>query len=234
MFAGPNGSGKSCFNNIVNKKWLGVYVNADDIEKQLREDAGIKLVDFKVELDDSTFLEGFKAVCEKREKKLPSIKCVNGLVSVKKKDLNSYYAAMIAELMRFYFLQERISFTFETVMSHASKVAFLQHAKEKGFRTYLYFIATEDPKINIARVAKRVLKGGHDVPEDKIISRYYRAIKLLSKALMVVDRGYVFDNSGDSEEWVIETMNVAEEERTRLEFKSNYLPHWMESVISVE
>jgi predicted ABC-type ATPase len=36
MFAGPNGSGKSCFNRIVNPEWLGVYVNADEIEKQLR------------------------------------------------------------------------------------------------------------------------------------------------------------------------------------------------------
>jgi len=234
MFAGPNGSGKSCFNNIVNKRWLGVYVNADDLEKQLFEGSGIRLADFKVELDDSTFLDEFKVVCEKRKMKLPSIKCVGGLVSVKKKDLNSYYAAMIAELMRFYYIEHGISFTFETVMSHESKVLFLLHAKEKGFRTYLYFIATEDPKINVARVAKRVMKGGHDVPEDKIISRYHRAIKLLSSALKIVDRGYVFDNSGDSEEWVIETVNVAEEEGTLLEFKSSNLPHWMEAVISIE
>ena len=44
MFAGPNGSGKSCFNHIVDAKWLGVYVNADDIEKELRSN-GISLLD---------------------------------------------------------------------------------------------------------------------------------------------------------------------------------------------
>ncbi|MDB9742011.1 hypothetical protein OAB00_04100 [Akkermansiaceae bacterium] len=217
----------------MNKKWLGIYVNADDIEKQLIEGAGILLTDFKVNLDDTSFLKEFKIVCEKRKMKLPSIQCVDGLVSVEKKDLNSYYAAMIAELMRFYFIEKKISFTFETVMSHESKVLFLLHAKEKGFRTYLYFIATEDPKINVARVAKRVLKGGHDVPKDKILKRYHRAINLLPKALLIVDRGYVFDNSGDSEEWVLETTNITEED-TQLDFKSTQLPHWMESVISAE
>ncbi len=234
MFAGPNGSGKSCLNNIVNKRWLGVYVNADEIEKQLNESGGIQLSHFKVRLDDSDFLKEFTVVCEKRQMQLPSIRCVDGLVSVKKKDLNSYYAAMIAELIRMYYLQNRISFTFETVMSHESKIAFLKLAKEQGFRTYLYFIATEDPQINIARVANRVMNGGHDVPQGKVISRYHRAIKLLPKALKIADRGYVFDNSGDSEEWVLETANVKEEEATIMNFKSSHLPHWMEAVIRVK
>jgi predicted ABC-type ATPase len=137
---------------------------------------------------------------------------------------------MIAEEIRMQLLTCGISFTFETVMSHESKVAFLQMAKERGYRTYLYFIATEDPQINIARVAKRVLNGGHDVPEEKIVSRYYRAIKLLPAALSIVDRGFVFDNSSDKEEWLLETSNSTKEGGTQLEFKLSNLPKWVEVV----
>ena len=233
MFAGPNGSGKSRLNNYVNEKWLGVYVNADEIEKQLRC-KGVVLSEFKVDLDDATFLEGFKVTCSQRNENVPSIKCIRGIVTVEGKEINSYCAAMIAELIRYYLLKKKISFTFETVMSHESKLAFLKLAQEKGYRTYLYFIATKDPAINVSRVAERVKLGGHDVPTDKIIQRYHRAIKLLPKALKLVDRGYVFDNSGDKEEWIVETNHSHGEDFTELEFKSNKLPHWMEVVISVD
>ena len=104
----------------------------------------------------------------------------------------------------------------------------------RGYRTYLYFIATEDPQINIERVARRVLNGGHDDPKEKIVSRYHRAIRLLPAALRIVDRGYVFDNSGDKEEWVAETTNFKGETPTSLELKTGALPHWMEAVIETD
>jgi len=37
IFAGPNGSGKTTLKNVLEKEYLGVYVNADDIEKELKE-----------------------------------------------------------------------------------------------------------------------------------------------------------------------------------------------------
>lgn len=37
----------------------------------------------------------------------------------------------------------------------------------RRYRIYLYFVATQDAAINIARVAQRVQPGGHDVPQDK-------------------------------------------------------------------
>ena len=233
MFAVPNGSGKSCFNHIVDSKWLGVYVNADDIEKQLRS-GGISLLDYKVKIDDEVFIICFKKACVERGRELPGIQCVNGKVTVDVDEVDSYYAAMIAEEIRTQLLSCGISFTFETVMSHESKVAFLKVAQERGYRTYLYFIATEDPQINIERVARRVLNGGHDVPKEKIVSRYHRAIRLLPAALRIVDRGYVFDNSGDKEEWVAETTNLKGETSTSLELKTGALPHWMEAVIETD
>lgn len=61
---------------------------------------------------------------------------------------------------------------------------------------FRYFIATENPKINACRVANRHAQGGHDVPTDKIASRYSRSIAQLKDALPYLSRAYIFDNSG--------------------------------------
>ena len=97
-------------------------------------------------------------------------------------------------------LIERKSFVFETVMSAEDKIQFIIKAKNAGFFIRLFFISTENPKINASRIADRVMKGGHDVPISKIISRYYKAIENCKTVSSVVDRLYVYDNSVDGEE----------------------------------
>ena len=86
-------------------------------------------------------------------------------------ECNSYWASVIADFIRHQLLAARISFTFETVMSSSDKIDFLKKAQSQGFRTYLYYVATNNSAINIARVANRVLLGGHSVSEEKIITR---------------------------------------------------------------
>ncbi|MDR0513788.1 MAG: zeta toxin family protein [Coriobacteriaceae bacterium] len=78
-------------------------------------------------------------------------------------------------------LDAGISFGIETVGSHPSKVEFLHRAKELGYVISLLFVATEDPGINIRRIADRVLKGGHTVPDEKVRLRYYRTLELLPR-----------------------------------------------------
>jgi predicted ABC-type ATPase len=80
-------------------------------------------------------------------------------------------------------------------MSHPSKIQLLKDARECGYRTYLYYIATADPDINISRIAERVVAGGHDVPEEKVRARYYRSLELLPEAIQASHRAYIFDNS---------------------------------------
>ena len=67
-------------------------------------------------------------------------------------NIDSYLAADIAEFIRQELLSNDISFIYETVMSYSDKIDFLRLAIEKGYRVYLYFIATEDPEINISRI----------------------------------------------------------------------------------
>lgn len=92
-------------------------------------------------------------------------------------------------------LKRGCSFSFETVFSHESKIDFLKRAKAAGYIVRLYFIGTENSRLNVARVSYRVRAGGHNVATQKIIERYRRALALLPSALDHVDECIIFDNS---------------------------------------
>ena len=96
-------------------------------------------------------------------------------------------------------LQEHKDFIFETVLSSDAKVDFLQRAKAEGYFIRMFFICTETPAINAARIARRVMEGGHDVPIQKIISRYEKAIVNAIRVAHFVDRVYLYDNSIDNQ-----------------------------------
>ena len=97
-------------------------------------------------------------------------------------------------------LAERAGLAFETVFSAPDKVDFLARAKDAGYFVRVFFIGTKDPRINAARVAGRVMDGGHTVPIEKIVSRYVRSMANLSGAIALADRVYVYDNSIDAQE----------------------------------
>jgi predicted ABC-type ATPase len=104
-------------------------------------------------------------------------------------------AQVIADRRREECIEARRSFSFETVMSHPSKVDILVRAKSAGFFVQLFFVGTEDPEISIERVALRVAQGGHDVPTDRIIARWFRTMGQLSEAIESSDRAFIFDNT---------------------------------------
>ena len=119
-------------------------------------------------------------------------------------DWNSIEAVMksvkYCEALREKCLQERHSLIFETVLSVEDKVDFIRRAHEAGFFIRLFFVCTKNPQINAARIAKRVMEGGHDVPIMKIISRYKKSVINCRKASMYADKTYVYDNSIDNHE----------------------------------
>ena len=92
-------------------------------------------------------------------------------------------------------LAERKSLIFETVLSADDKIDFIERAKEAGFFVRLFFVCTESPTINASRIAQRVMKGGHDVPITKIISRYQKSVLNCKFIATKVDRTYLYDNS---------------------------------------
>lgn len=106
-------------------------------------------------------------------------------------------AASYCSKLREKCLNEKKSFVFETVFSAQDKIDFVIRAKQAGFFIRIFFISTSNPAINASRIAKRVMKGGHDVPITKIISRYNKSIQNCKTVSSIVDRLYVYDNSID-------------------------------------
>ena len=106
-------------------------------------------------------------------------------------------AAQYAEDWRNRCLAENRDFVFETVLSVPDKVQFMQRAKDAGFFIRFFFIATDTPYINVARIAQRVVEGGHSVPTDKIVARYFRSIANGVEGARIADRAYFWDNSVD-------------------------------------
>jgi predicted ABC-type ATPase len=95
-------------------------------------------------------------------------------------------------------LTQRAGIAFETVFSADDKINFVARAKASGYFIRLFFVGTSDPRINAARVANRVIQGGHTVPIDKIVSRYGKSLANLAPAIQLADRVYIYDNSTDN------------------------------------
>ena len=108
-------------------------------------------------------------------------------------------AAKEATRLRYQCLEEQKSFVFETVFSSEEKLEFLQKAQSSGFFIRFFYVCTENPEINVLRIAQRYLNGGHEVPISKIFSRYYKSLLLASQAIPFVDRAYIYDNSCENE-----------------------------------
>lgn len=203
IFAGPNGSGKSTLAENLPKQniSLGIFVNADEIEKELNNKGSLSLYKYyrfkstTKELRDYILNFGMTPVILKNKNSELDFKIIKNRIYYTKQ-YNSYIAADIASFIRSMLLKRGKSFSFETVFSHKSKLEIMREAKRLGYRVYFYFLATDDPEININRVDIRVDKSGHPVPKEKIIKRYYKSLELMYDAVKLSTRAYLFDNSG--------------------------------------
>ena len=104
-------------------------------------------------------------------------------------------AAQKAEQLRNLAIAEHADFTFETVLSTDRNLLLLQRAKEEGYFVRGIYVLTADPFINVARVSARVALGGHDVPKEKILKRYERALHLLPQLVEICDILHIYDNT---------------------------------------
>lgn len=108
---------------------------------------------------------------------------------------SSLEAAQNAETLREECLKNKEDFVFETVLSTERNLNLLKRAKEQGYFIRCVFVLTCNPEINVARVKNRVLTGGHDVPTEKIVSRYTKSLNMIKELTQICDRLNVYDNS---------------------------------------
>ncbi|MFI5299355.1 MAG: zeta toxin family protein [Polyangiales bacterium] len=106
-------------------------------------------------------------------------------------------AATEAQRRRERCVAEPRSLAFESVFSAPDKIDFVRRAAKLGFFVRLFFVGTASPTINAARIARRVMEGGHDVPITKVVSRYVKSITNCARIAREVDRLYLYDNSID-------------------------------------
>ncbi|MGX0958554.1 putative ABC-type ATPase [Pseudomonas viridiflava] len=225
VFAGPNGSGKSTIKDELSAELIKIYVNADELEKEAKATGFIDLAIFGIEVtlpDLLAFHASHHLLIKKNLVEPASHLGLEGLkVDYRQVAVNSYFASVISDLIRQLLIDKSVSFTFETVMSHPSKVEIMREARHRGYRTYLYFVSTENPEINVDRVAIRVREGGHPVAPLTVRDRYIRSLGLLSEAVAASDRAFVFDNSGDSAVLLAEITDG-----NLLEYRAEDIPDW--------
>ena len=102
---------------------------------------------------------------------------------------------MLEEIERY--ANRKVDFGFETTLSGRSYLGLLRKLMNKGYEVHIFFLSVPDVSVSLARIRKRVLLGGHDVPVLDVHRRFDRSIRnffLYYREL--ADSWFLFDNSG--------------------------------------
>jgi len=122
MFAGPNGSGKSVLKSCLPTSLLGVYLNPDEIEADVKMQGYLDMKMFGVETTAENVLPAFTEsellIRQRLSGEAASLSYTEGRLHFPARTMNSYFASVAAEFLRQQLLNCRATFTFETVMSH--------------------------------------------------------------------------------------------------------------------
>jgi len=158
-----------------------------------------------------------------------ALRFVNADVLSRELRLDAYAAAQVADAVRRQLVRERESFVFETVFSDpvGDKLKFLKDAAGAGYTVILCFIGISGPEVSEERVAMRVSKGGHDVPTEKIRSRYPRTLANLQRAIRELPIVLVFDNDDLRSPF----REIAVFENGRASTRANALPDWLKPMM---
>jgi predicted ABC-type ATPase len=238
MFAGPNGSGKT---SVVRKFardfspdglfQLHHFINADNIFRDLHEGRGVPLdaLGRTVTVEQLRTALGAGGRLRADHPFLDAAKVEQARLTAPASVCDAYVAAAVADFLRDELFAVGHSFSFETVMSHRSKIDFFARARAAGYRTYLYFVATESADINVYRVKNRAALGGHDVPEDKVVERYKRSLELVGAALSHAHRAFLFDNSSAELVWLAQ---LTPEGKFELKVAADALPAWFRTWVA--
>ena len=94
-----------------------------------------------------------------------------------------------------WYLENRVSFQQETTLAGGGIINTIMQAKERGYTVRMIYIGLDSAYLAVQRVADRVRKGGHGVPEADIHRRYEVSLRTLPRIIPLCDRVEVFDNT---------------------------------------
>jgi predicted ABC-type ATPase len=127
---------------------------------------------------------------------LAGLRFINADILARELGADPYVAAQLADAVRQELVNQRESFVFETVFSDpvGDKRQFLREAVGAGYTVVVCFIGLSSAEVSEERVAMRVTQGGHDVPAEKLASRFPRTLANLRAAIAELPYVIVFDN----------------------------------------
>ena len=158
------------------------------------------------------------------------LRFINADVLADELGLDPYVAAKVADGVRRGLLKRKESFVFETVFSDPAgdKLRFLKEAAASGYTVVVCFIGLSSARLSGERVALRVSQGGHDVPDEKLKSRFPRTLANLKAAIRGLPHVLVFDNSDLRHPF----RRVAEFEKSRCVDRTKALPAWLRPLLA--
>lgn len=93
----------------------------------------------------------------------------------------------------------RRDFAFETTLASRSLAAWLASLRASGYRVHIAFLSLSGADLAVARVAERVQRGGHDVPELVVRRRFEAGLRnFFGLYQTLADTWQIFDNSADA------------------------------------
>ena len=157
------------------------------------------------------------------------LRFVNADVLAAELVVEPYVAARLADALRKTLIGRGESFVFESVFSDpvVEKVAFLKDAAGRGHVVVLCYIGLSGPEQSLERVAMRVSQGGHDVPDDKLRSRFSRTLVNLEAAIAQLPHVLIYDNSDLN----VPYRQVAVFDHGKLRHLPEPVPEWLRSVL---
>ena len=120
-------------------------------------------------------------------------------------------------------LKRGLSFTQETTLSGIKTEKTIQRAKENGYKIRLYYVGLDTAEESLQRIANRVSKGGHNIPQADVLRRFQNRFFDLIRVLPYCDEAVFFDNDNGFVE-------VAEYKNGELITKRDKKPAWLVSL----
>lgn len=94
-------------------------------------------------------------------------------------------------------LTSGLSFTQETTLCGKTIVKTMEQAKEQGYFIELYYVGIDSVELAKQRIAYRVSRGGHGIPDNDVEKRYIETFKNLKQVLPICNLASLYDNTNE-------------------------------------
>ena len=110
-------------------------------------------------------------------------------------EIDQIKAAKIAVKLRKGYIEKGGSFNEETTLTGKTILNLIDKLRDKNYKLHLFYVGVDSVEIAKERIRSRVLKGGHDIPDEVVEKRYTESLQNLSKVLNKFDNVVIYDNT---------------------------------------